>query len=194
MSILDSLVTDRTAADAAYIRQLAALGLAGRSAAQQRDWLYGDGTAVLTAQGVELLAQGVALEVRAGSPKGAYNYTDLNRVNEALSYCQTALAAAGISVALSGVKTDWAEDDVPTEAQMDAYAANVTAMREAVNTPADMPEAPESMDGLDYAGANAIELILLGVGIELERIKAAWYRCGQSNLYCGGFALPIGGD
>lgn len=171
MSVLDSLITDRTAADAAYIRQLAALGLAGRSTEQNAEW--GDGTE---------------------ANKGAYNAIDLNRVGSAVAYLQTELAALGITADISGNKTDWTMSDVPTAAQRAAYLANLAAVIAALNAPADMPSVPDDLDGLTYDEANDIEQILVDAGTEIERIEAAWRRCGQANLFCGGVSLPIGGD
>lgn len=171
MSVLDSLITDRTAADAALYRQLNALGLAGRSTAQDAQW--GDGTA---------------------ANKGTYNAIDLNRVGDAVAYLQTELAALGITATISDNKTDWTMSDAPTAAQRAAYLANVAAVKTALNSPTDMPSTPADLDGLTYAEANAIEQILVDAGTEIERIEAAWRRCGQANLFCGGVSLPIGGD
>lgn len=167
MSVLDNLITDRTMADVARAKALLTLGLSGRTAAEEDEYTNG--------------------------LKGVYNYEDLNRVNDAMTYCVSLLTAAGISVTLSGIKNDWTMLGKPTQAQMTQYLANVIALRAAINEPDTLPTAPTDTK-LSYADANNIERILQGVEIELGRIAVALYRCGQSGLYCGGFTLPMGGD
>ena len=60
MSIIDTLITDRTAADVTALKQLMALDYASMSPAQQAAWLQ--------------------------DSKGAYNVSDMNRVGTALNY------------------------------------------------------------------------------------------------------------
>lgn len=116
---------------------------------------------------------------------GAYNASDLNRVNSAMLFCQSILESVGLSVELSGIKTDWSMSDIPTESQMQDYLDNLDALRQAVNDPLYFPAIPSNMSGLDYSGANAIEEMLIAIGDEVAAIEAAWHRCGEYGLYCG---------
>lgn len=169
MSVLDTLVTDRTQADVTRTSELA------------RKINRGEATAE------EIAEYPVVLQ------RGSYTAAVLNRVGAAMLYCQTLLGEIGIPVELDSVKTDWAESDMPTVSDMDLYLDNLSALKTAINSPVYFPAVPESMNNLTWATANDIERILQMLEIEVENIKAAYVICGQSNLYCGGFALPIGG-
>ena len=92
--------------------------------------------------------------------KGAYNYSDLNRVERAV----TEIAKrAGINLT---TKTNWAMWDVPTDADMSRYLGNINAIKThfGINV-----SAPTSMSNLDYVGANNIELILSAAYESLTR-------------------------
>lgn len=104
--------------------------------------------------------------------KGAYNYIDLNRVESAV---QEVAEILGLSVT---VKTDWAVTDIPSESDMKRYLDNIKMIRNsgALDT---TPEAPESMSGLTYEMANAIEQIL----IDIEIVIKTYCRCG--DVFCG---------
>ena len=105
--------------------------------------------------------------------KGAYNYTDLNRVE----LCVAELARE-LSLDLV-TKTDWAEWDVPTKDDMDRFLSNVVAVRAAGSPLATTPDAPRSMAKLDHVGANNIEKIIADIDIMVNHL----FRCGE--LYCG---------
>lgn len=69
MSIIDTLITDRTKADVQRWSSLKAKGWAGMADAEKSEWL--------------------------SSLKGSYNYTDLNRVTEAMDYINEQLVGNG---------------------------------------------------------------------------------------------------
>lgn len=77
----------------------------------------------------------------------------------------------------------WYEDDIPTEAQMQAYLDNVAAIRAVIELPASTPEPPADMEGLTYGEANAIEQILAVVEQFLNNMAAAWFYSG--DVYSG---------
>lgn len=79
MSIIDTLITDRTAADLSLVRQLNATGWAAMSEDQRALYL-------------------------SEQLKGAYKASDLNRVNAAMDYLAARLKAQGINVALKRSK------------------------------------------------------------------------------------------
>lgn len=87
--------------------------------------------------------------------KGAYNYTDLNRVE----------AAVGIVAGILGLslttKTNWTMWDKPTQSEMSRYLGNVAKIRERCSSVPNLPTLPGSMDNLNYKDANNIELVLL---------------------------------
>ena len=116
------------------------------------------------------------------SSKGAYNYTDLNRVETAVAYIAAALVQAPVDLQqyasdrnvawstafdvpydptdYSGLttKTDWANTDIPSATQMTRYLANVVLIAAAFPNAATLPA---SMNNLTFGGANEIERALL---------------------------------
>ena len=141
MSVIDTLVTDRTQADVDYARSLCAKGIANMTADE--------------------------LTAFNGPLKGMYNYTDLNRVETAVAYVAAELASVPSALvdfdpsdySSVSVKTNWKASDYPTNLQMVRYIANIKLIRDA------FPEAsiawiPDTMDDLDYSSANNIEQLL----------------------------------
>lgn len=86
--------------------------------------------------------------------KGAYNYSDLNRVERAVAEISD-LAGLGLTT-----KTDWKMWDIPSVSEMSRYLDNITAIRALVADNEGVPIAPASMNNLTYSEANNIELIL----------------------------------
>ena len=85
--------------------------------------------------------------------KGAYNYSDLNRVERAVAEISD-LAGLGLTT-----KTDWNMWDIPSLSEMNRYLGNIAIIR-ALLTDNSVPVAPTSMNNLTYSVANNIELIL----------------------------------
>lgn len=86
--------------------------------------------------------------------KGAYNYSDLNRVERAVAEISD---RDGLNLA---TKTDWSVWDKPTELDMSRYLGNITLIRSRLVDDEGVPAAPASMWNLTYEQANNIELIL----------------------------------
>lgn len=86
--------------------------------------------------------------------KGAYNFSDLNRVETAVAELAELL---GLTLE---TKTDWTPWDTPVQADMERYLGNVAAIRDAYPGDAELPSLPVSMIGLNYIGANNIEKVL----------------------------------
>lgn len=101
--------------------------------------------------------------------KGAYNYSDLNRVERAAAELSD---LHGLNLK---VKTDWNMWDVPQESAMVRYITNVKKIRQACLDPNTVSAAPDSMTGLNYNDANNIEKILLAAHEHTDHI----YRVGE---------------
>lgn len=84
--------------------------------------------------------------------KGAYNYSDLNRVERAVAEISE-IDGLGLVT-----KTDWAMWDIPTESEMNRYLGNIKTIRDSIGSTIALPD---SMNNLTYETANNIEKILL---------------------------------
>ena len=108
--------------------------------------------------------------VPTDATKGAYNFSDLNRVERAVAEIAEILA---VSV---DTKTDWNVWDTPTKSDLARYLSNVRLLQSICG---ETTVLPETMDKLTYTTANEIERVLLSC----RHIAESTYRCGE--LICG---------
>lgn len=90
--------------------------------------------------------------VATEATKGAYNYSDLNRVERAVAEISD-IAGLGLVT-----KTNWTMWDVPTESEMSRYLGNIRTLQTTYNIGVPLPD---TMSGLNYETANNIEKIIL---------------------------------
>lgn len=157
MSIIDSLVTDRTQDDYHMWKGLLAK--------------WQDGTITEAEKARWLLPM-----------KGAYNAADLNRVGAALNYVRDRLRSAGYAVSWTA-KTDWTQQAEPTRSQMEKYLGCVADIRAKLAVTPDTPQPPGDMSGLTYQQANDIEKILVTVDDLITKMAQAWFLSGE--IYSG---------
>ena len=154
-----NLITDRTQADVERIRALLQKPWSEFSQEERDEWLY-------------------------NRLKGAYNYTDLNRVEEAVETLTKALGDLGFPLALT-IKTNWNLWDIPTGPVMIRYLQNLQRLRSAVNVFATItPELPTTMEHLTFESANRIEEVLERIdgwvtGMEKNRRYTGEVFCGE---------------
>ena len=106
MSIIDTLITDRSQADVAALRALAALGWDNMTPAQKAAW---------------------------SASKGAYNATDLNRVGEAMDYLAALMDAAGVNPDYTPMQI-LGPEDIPGDGDSELLFANLLAFWAAAET------------------------------------------------------------
>lgn len=159
MSIIDTLIVDRTQADVEEVRRIRnkilSGGLSSLTSAERTAWL--------------------------GGMKASYNYTDLNRVGEAVNFLRDELAELAVIVDVTG-KTDWTVTDTPTPGQMTTYLQNIEKLRLAL--PFTTGNTPDTMRWLTIEKMNAIEKILKELEVIVVNIKEGWFHCGE--ISCGG--------
>lgn len=184
MSIIDTLITDRTQADVDRWAALQAKGYAAMTDAEKTEWNAG--------------------------MNGAYNVSDLNRVGQACAYLAQEAADLLTDVAAyleaNGVamgdifqpytsadiqveaKTDWTIADIPAPEQMETYRENIVNLRGLLEMPQDTPAVPATMARLTFSGANDIETILIAV----DTVRAAWWALTQLRIdYIGDYANQL---
>lgn len=142
------LITDRTQAHVDRLKSLLARNWDDLSEAEKALW-YGE------------------------AAKGAYNYTDLNRVESAV-----AEIAESLGMVLT-TKTDWNMWDVPSQEDMARYLSNIEAVKNGCPSGSNFPDVPPRMAGLTFEVANKIEEILVLVNRSADSIP----RSGE--VYCG---------
>lgn len=157
MSLNDfNLITDRTQADVDRYAELKAKGLRGMNEEEKAEW-----------------------ETQL---KGAYNYTDMNRVESAVEYVANRLTEAGY-VVLPVVKKNWNRQDKPTLDDIKRYMKNIADIRAALTTFSDTPEAPTTEKRLTYQIANDMERILIDIDDLISRMASAYFY--SNDLYSG---------
>lgn len=117
-------------------------------------------------------------DISQDTPKGQYNWTDLNRVEAATEEIAGLLLSLGYHTGLEPTKKNWSRTDFPTAAQMARYLGNV---RKVVNAYYRMPAAPElpiTMRQLTWQGANAIEQLLHDVEVLLAHMQTVLRHSG----------------
>lgn len=146
------LITDRTPRDVARLQELNAKGWANMTADEKVEWKK--------------------------VSKGAYNYTDLNRVESAVEYLAEKLNGIGYPVEILPVRS-WRVNEAPTLADMTRYLENIRRIRAAFFTMDTTPPPPSSMIGLTHSGANTIEQILSDVEVLMGNMVSAFTYCGE---------------
>lgn len=146
------LTADRTQFDVDRVNNLAKKGWANMTAEERAEWEVG--------------------------LKGAYNCTDLNRVQSAVRYLQDKFANVGYFVELSDPRT-WTVQDTPTQTEMAEYLADVRAIRGVITLFNNTPQVPDTMVGFNYIKANHIEQILLDVDALLTNMVSSFVYSGE---------------
>lgn len=151
-----NLITDRTQADVDRYAELQAKGWRGMTDEEKAEW--------------------------ETSLKGAYNHTDMNRVESAVEYVANRLNEAGYVVS-PVVRKNWTGSDKPTLADIKRYMKNISDIRAALTIFATTPEAPTTEKRLTYQMANDMEQILKDVDDLITKMANAYFYSG--DLYSG---------
>ena len=132
---------------------------------------------LLHSKGWDALTEAEKAEWRAGL-KGAYNYEDMNRVENAVMFIANRLGDAGYFVA-PVVHLEWSVGDHPTKEDMRRYFGNIALLRSMLPLYSTTPAAPTTENKLDYLAANAIEQILSDLDRQISAINQSWYYAGD---------------
>lgn len=190
MSVIDTLIFDRTQADV--------------------DRVYALKQKILTGGLTSLTAEEKAEYM--GGMRGAYNATDLNRVGQAVSYLADRFTdlpgeleayreEKGVaddelyhvpydpSTVVVSPKQNWTVADIPTNSQVQTYLNNLLVLRRQLVLPADVPMVPTSLNNLTFDTANQIEYLLWLVNAALVKVENDLYgkidRAAESFWYAG---------
>jgi hypothetical protein len=92
--------------------------------------------------------------------KGAYNYTDLNRVATAVEELTTMLQSERYDINTI-IKKDWQIGNIPSFADLETLIDNVKLIKEKFDSFGATPIPPDNMYKLTFSEANIIEQVLL---------------------------------
>ena len=119
----------------------------------------------------------------AADSKGAYNASDLNRVEAAVQYVANQMIELGYPISLSTV-TSWSKSSKPNANDLQRYFSNVAKLRAMFPVYGTTPATPSSnMATFNHEKANDLEKILLDVDDLLNKMAAAWFYTG--DLFAG---------
>ena len=150
-----NLITDRTASDATYAKSFQGKMWSKLSAEEKAEYLLG--------------------------LKGAYSYTDFNRVENAVKYISELLISYGYPNTVK-VKTDWVAEDVQNFAEIQRYIDNIAELKNKYYSNVE-GEMPTTSNWLTIDGANYIEKILINIEEIIGNMTQYFIHCGVSN--CG---------
>ena len=131
---------------------------------------------------MKLITDRTQNDVTQKTLKGQYNYTDLNRVEAAVKDLAEILTAYGYTTTVE-TKTDYVEGQTLTLEDMDRYIDNVhKCVRQFCSAGYELPK---TLDGIDYIGANNIELTLDRLGELVVYMQRAFRYRG--TFYSGDY-------
>lgn len=134
-------------------------------------------------------------EYRGYAAKGAYNYTDMNRVESAVAEIAPMLGLTLTTRVDWNYWSNWSlvrtvtpdyfveYNPFPWETELKRYLNNVKAIRDACPDDLEFPPLPYSMDRLTYESANNIEKVLEIAHSYVQACVNAIARSGE--IYCG---------
>lgn len=155
MSVIDTLITDRTQADVDRIVELKnkimLSGLAALTQEEQTEYF--------------------------GNAKGSYNATDLNRVGEACNYLYNLFTQYGYtSPSYVTQKTDWQYSDTINVTNIGTYLNSLSVLKSLLNASQNIPQ---SAMFLTYQEANNIEKLLQQLNNMLNSMILVFMRAGS---------------
>lgn len=153
------LILDRTRADVDEIKLLMARGWDNLTDEERQSWLN-------------------------DAHKGAYNYTDLNRVGAAVNYVAALLTEWGYPYC-PNMRTNWGTDELFYAEDLREYLAAVEGLRDRLATLATTPDVPEKLN--HWQEANDLEQVIFDVHLLVQNmiLGLPW----ANTIYCG--AYPI---
>lgn len=106
--------------------------------------------------------------------KGAYNNSDLNRVENKVDELRNLLESYCYHVNIEEVKTDWLKTDIFNETDEIRYLNNLRILRQSFYVIQSTPQVPTNMRNFNYQEANDIEKILDDINYLLNSMTSTF--------------------
>ena len=113
-------------------------------------------------------------------PGATYDWTDMNRVAEAMEYVAERLQSCGWNITVNPRR--FTREDFPTEAVFEHYIKQIRKLHNTLTLFLTTPAVPSVSRGRPYMTvqeANDIEKILLDIEDMVRRTEAAYYYSGD---------------
>lgn len=128
-----------------------------------------------------LIFDRTAADVANRTEKGRYRYTDMNRVQDAVTSIRQRYIDAGYNMTGYPIFV-WQENAIPRYSQANQYLTAVKSLDGIVKL-REKVTLPRTMNALDYNGANNIEKFLYLTGEAFENLASAWWY--SDEIYSG---------
>lgn len=120
--------------------------------------------------------------------KGAYNNSDLNRVESKVKELDELLKKYNYITSIATVKLDWSKTDFFTPSDRIRYLDNIKRIRQVYVAKNTTPQLPTTMSKLTYSQANDIEQILVDIedliyGMEQYLVYSGVANSGQNRMW-----------
>lgn len=177
------LVFDRTGADVERVKYLStkiiSMGWDYLTADEQAEWFSGKTVPLTDANGEQFVdANGEPLLCREGIQKGSYNYTDINRVGDAMLALADLLTEAGYSTHVHPRK--FKESDFISPADEQYYLKQAAIIHGSFPLYGTTPKVPPMVR--DYRQANDVEKILYDIDELLKKTQSQVVYAGEVFL------------
>lgn len=182
--MMPKMITDRTASDVAHLKELYAISWDSMTEDEQLEWYIGTRAQLLRDSLGRFLRDASGRYLCSGSSvqRGSYNYTDLNRIGEAIEYIANTLISLGYEISVVA-KHDWTDDSwIILQNQANTYLSDINTLKTIISVE---PSTPVSMEKLDWQKANDIEQILVNIYNILQYFGTDIWYCGEA--ICGGY-------
>lgn len=130
----------------------------------------------------------IKLDPTNDNNKGAYNYNDLNRIENDCEYLMNLLNDSGLflnKISIE-VKTDWNINDIPTITEINRIRNNIITLNNMTLT--DFEEI-EFANTMDYVKANILEKDLYVIKSIVNSSTRELRKC--NTFYCGELGLGL---
>lgn len=177
-------VIDRSQSDVDYLKSVAlkiiATGFDSLTTDEELFWLLGSEEELSASDDLLGTVDGLQLIVYTRIIKGAWNISDLNRIEQNCKHLFEELTDLGYDIGVIIKENEWLYEDFPVLSEIDRIRLNVKLLCDVFLITSDLDFGNIY---LDYDNANRIEQLLLFVYNTLQNLFTGLRYCGTFN--CG---------